>query len=146
MATQELKNSLLSIIVFLKHKAEEKNLKPIISIAKLSDMLRGSGLSITYQQLLDLTKEPNIAPFIKDINRNQVEFNIDAEEPSDEEFSEPDLSREPIPDENLEEPTQEPAPQEEQPQTVFPQQPINIQNGQSGTVSQMARRAAARPD
>ena len=83
-ANPRIKNTLLSIIVFLKHKAEDKNLKPVITVAKLIDMLRSSGIKLNYQQLLDLTKNPFIAPSIKSINKNQIEFNLgDEEEPSE---------------------------------------------------------------
>lgn len=75
-----LKNTLLSLIIFLKHKAEEKDLKPVISIAKLIDLLKGTGLKITYQQIVDLTKSPEISSSIKSINKNQIEFNIGTEE------------------------------------------------------------------
>jgi hypothetical protein len=77
-----IKNSFLAIVTLCKHKAEEKNLNPVISVSKITDMLRASGLRITYQQIVDLTKDPTIAPSIKSINQNQIEFNLGDEEAS----------------------------------------------------------------
>jgi hypothetical protein len=152
----KLKNTLLSIVVFLKHKAEEKGLKPVITVAKLTDMLRSSGLRITYQQLVDLTKDPTIAPSIKSINKNQIEFNLGDDE---EGLAQPEVADVPMEPEEPQEGGEEgdynpddfampegeegapedqaaaPAPEEE-PQGK-PQQSI---------VTQMAKRAAARAD
>jgi hypothetical protein len=156
-----LSNTLLSVIVFLKHKAEEKDLKPIISVAKLVDMLKSSGLRITYQQLVELTNDPKIKSSIKSINKNQIEFNLggdtnetpspteqspefnlgdDGEEnagqdQSDEDFNPDDFA---IPedgtgDEGVENPMEEP-------------QQVQANYQQPSVVSQMAKRALNRPD
>lgn len=76
----KLRNSFLTLLVFLKHKAEEKDLEPVISVSKVIDLLRGSGLKLSYQQLVDLTQDPTISPSIKSINKNQLELNLGTEE------------------------------------------------------------------
>jgi hypothetical protein len=75
-----IKNTLLTTIVFLKHKAEDNNLNPVITVTKLIDLLKAGGLNITYQQLADFAKDPLIAPSIKSINKNQVELTLGDEE------------------------------------------------------------------
>ena len=75
-----LKNNLLAMIILMKRKAENKGLDPVIPVAKVIDMLRSSGMHITYQQLAELTKDPTIAPFISAINKNQITINMGTEE------------------------------------------------------------------
>lgn len=125
-----IKNTLLSMITFLKHKAEEKQLKPVITVAKLIDMLKSSGLNITYQQLAELAQDPTIAPSIKSINNNQVELTLGNEGSPDEDFNPDDFSF----DENGEgdnSPDQQAPEDEEMPE-------------RENTVSNMAKRALAR--
>jgi hypothetical protein len=148
-----IKNLLLTMIIFFKHKAEEKGLKPVITVAKLIDMMRGSGLRLSYQQLVDLSKDPTIAPSIKSINKNQIEFNLGEEstEPTvadvmppeqeqteqggEEEYNPDDFA---MPEGNDEEMSQENSGNAMEPEeNIRPQQSI---------ISQMAKRAASRPD
>lgn len=75
-----MRNSLISILSFLKHKAEDKGVVPVISVAKLIDLLKTSGMTITYQQLLDMTQDPAIAQSIKSINKNQVTIALSSDE------------------------------------------------------------------
>jgi len=150
-----IKNTLLTLLVFLKHKAEEKGLEPVISVSKVIDLLRGSGLRLSYQQLVDLTQDPSIAPSIKSINQNQIELNL-----GDEEAAAPamDIPMEPEPEEGQAEggdeeynpedfampEGEEQAPEEGQP-TPQPQEEEEGRPQQS-IVTQMAKRAASRPD
>ena len=75
-----LKNTLISIIALLRKKAEDKGLKPVISISKLSSLLQIGGLKVTYAQLKKMAKDPLIASYIKSINKNQVELRLDDSE------------------------------------------------------------------
>jgi hypothetical protein len=147
-----IQNTLLSLIVFLKHKAEEKSLKPVITIAKLSDMMRSSGMRITYQQLVDLSKSPAIAPSIKSINKNQIVFNLDTDEVEPQQS---EMPMEPIPneEENPEENPDEMGGDEYNPEDFSgPEEGIENQemqppqHQQQSIISAMARRAANRPD
>ena len=156
-----LKNTLLTLLVFLKHRAEDKGLKPIITVAKLTDLLRGSGLKVSYQQLVNLSKDPAISSSIKSINKNQVELRLDDDEPSsstmpeisnvepegqseenmdgDDEYNPEDFA---MPEGEDEEP------QEEQSEegADYAVEPQEGPRQQQSIVSQMAKRAAARPD
>jgi hypothetical protein len=78
-----LKNTLISVLSFLKHKANDKGIKPVISVTKLIDLLKTSGMTLTYQQLVDLTKDPTIAKSIKSINKSQVTIALGDEEPEE---------------------------------------------------------------
>ena len=153
-----IKNSLMSMIIFLTHKAEEKELKPVITIAKLTDMMQSTGLRLTYQQLSELSKDPQIAPFIKSINKNQIEFNLGGEE-LQQEPAIPDFNtnEQPQADSNEENPEDFAAPEDENNEESFNQTEENPNNAmepqeygpphqQKSIVSQMARRAAARAD
>ena len=154
----QIKNTLMSMIIFLKHKAEEKNLKPVITVAKLTDMLRSSGLKLSYQQLVDLTKDPTIAPSIKSINKNQIEFNLGDEETvapvepeaiTPEDFGEEQPETENAGDEeynpeDFEMPEGEEAPEESPAPEAEPEQAEPKQK--ESTVTQMAKRAAMRRD
>lgn len=154
-----IKNTLLTLLVFLKHKAEEKDLEPVIPVAKVIDLLRGSGLKLSYQQLVDLTQDPSIAPSIKSINKSQLELNLGEEdetpapamdipmEPEEgegedqgEEFNSDDFS--------FPEGEGEQAPVEGQPAQAAAPAPEEEPQGkpQQSIVTQMAKRAAARPD
>jgi hypothetical protein len=143
-----IKNALLTVLTFLKHKAEERDLQPVITVSKLLNLLP-SGIKITYQQLVDLSKDPVIAQSIKSINKNQVELRLgsdaeeepepaptvqpekDEEQPEgDEEYNPDDFS---FDEEGSEAPAEGPPQQEEEP--IRPQQDV---------VKQMAKRAAAR--
>lgn len=151
-----IKNSFLAIVTLCKHKAEEKNLKPIITVAKITDMLRGSGLRITYQQIVDLTKDPLIAPSIKSINKNQIEFNLgsEAEEPTEpvdlnfdqsqpsEENGEGNSEEEYNPDDFSAPEGEGEVPQENPNYDMAGQGP----RPQQSIVRQMAKRAMNRPD
>jgi hypothetical protein len=146
-----IKNLLLTMIVFFKHKATEKDLKPVITIAKLIDMLRGSGFHLSYQQLVDMTKDPTIAPSIKSINKNQIEFNL-----GDESATEPSVAdvmpqeqqpaqgdeEEYNPDDFAMPEGEEGTPEEGEPQP-FQQEP---QRPQQSIIHQMATRAMNRAD
>jgi hypothetical protein len=150
-----MKNILISIISLLKHKAEDKGLKPVISVAKLIDLLKVSGMTITYQQLLDLSKDPAIASSIKEINKTQVELSLSDDEEenfepntdensnnadnsavtdNEEEFKPDDFA---VPDSNEAPSTTPTAVSPENSQIYTPKQSI---------VGQMARRASHRPD
>jgi len=143
-----IKNLLMIMIVFFKHKATEKGLKPVITIAKLIDMLRGSGFHLSYQQLVDITKDPTIAPSIKSINKNQIEFNL-----GDESATEPSVAdvmpQEQQPEQGEDEeynpddfamPEGEEGEESQQLQQEEPQRP------QQSIIHQMATRAMNRPD
>jgi hypothetical protein len=153
-----IKNKLLMILTFLKHKAEEKGLKPIITVAKLTDMLRSGGLTITYQQLVDLSKDPTIASSIKSINKNQIELSLGTDDASDASGLDlggmgqaPDQSAEPVqPEEGTGDEEYNPddfaAGDEDQGNTgneMDDEEPIRPQQS---IVTAMAKRAAARPD
>lgn len=149
-----LTNTLLSVLTFLKHKADERGLKPVITVAKLTNLLHSSGLNLTYQQLADLTKDHRIAPSIKSINKNQIELNLGNEEPIQPEIAPemPDME-----DENDEENQNS----EESSDEEFNPNDFNMDEENSGeegqpedkehehkdeTVANMASRALARAD
>ena len=137
----------------------DKGIVPVISVAKLIDLLKISGMTLTYQQLLDMTKDPTIAQSIKSINKNQVTIalrNDEVETPienfppeenteednvgeDDEDFNPDDFNSE---DEefgnNLEEPNYE--------NTEEPQEHNSRYGQEKSTVSNMARRALSRAD
>ena len=95
-----LKNNLLALIILMKRKAENNGLDPVIPVAKVIDMLRSSGMHITYQQLADLAKDPTIAPFISAINKNQIKINMGTEETEPEQAPTPVALSHPGPDAN----------------------------------------------
>jgi hypothetical protein len=147
-----LKNSLVSVLAFLKHKAEDKGLSPVISVAKLIDLLKFSGMTLTYQQLLDMTHDPTISKSIKSINKNQVTISLGDEEPEEqpledlgnvapegeEEFNPDDFQAPEEGNEFEEGETSESAPEENEESNNF--------GKQKSTVSQMAKRAMLRND
>jgi hypothetical protein len=153
MANPLIRSTFLTVITFLKHKAEEKGLKPIITVSKLIDMLNSSGLNITYQQLADMAKDPIISPSIKSINKNQVEFNIGDEEATAPEELLPKTATPPENDESSENgdfnPDDFEGPENDEEQTQEnPNNEMEDQGyrNQESTISQMAKRAAARAD
>jgi len=145
-----LKNTLISVLAFLKHKAEDKGLSPVISVTKLVDLLKSSGMTITYQQLLDMTHDQSISKSIKSINKNQVTISLGGEEneeqplqdfggepeSSEDEFN-PDDFQAPEEDEEGENPEAAPVENEAEP---------NQYGRQKSIVGSMAHRAMSRPD
>ena len=148
--TPMLKNSFLTLLKFLQHKTEDKGLAPVISVAKIIDMLKSTGITISYQQLLDLTKDANIASMIKSINRNQLVIRS-------------------VGDEEVPQPMPTPEPEEENPEEEFNPEEFESSENEEGTgeefggpneeeymtsnprpkkgvISTMARRALKRPD
>ena len=147
------KNLLLTMIVFFKHKAEEKGLKPVITVAKLIDMLRSSGLRLSYQQLVDLTQDPTIAPSIKSINKNQIEFNLGGEEAPEEPgvadipfAPDEEQGEEFNPDDFSQQEGSNEAPQGQAQNAGNAMEPEENFRPQQSIVRQMAKRAMARPD
>ena len=147
-----LKNALLSVLTFLKHKAEEKDLRPVITVSKILDLLP-TGIKINYQQLVDLSKDPFIAQSIKSINKNQIELRLGSDE---EETPEPaPMEMQPAHDENAqpgEGGDEEYNPDdfsfdeggEEAPQEGVPAQQEEPMYPQPDVIKQMAKRAAQR--
>ena len=141
----------------MEHKAEEKDLEPVIPVSKVIDLLRGSGLKLSYQQLVDLTKDPSIAPSIKSINKNQLQLNLGDEETSTEPIvpvAEPNQDVEQNPEGQGKEefnPDDFAMPEgegNEEPQENSCNEMEPEENGrpQQSVVRQMALRAAKRPD
>ena len=103
-----LKNSLLSLLSFLRSKAVDKNLNPVISVEKVIDMLKSTGMHITYQQLADLVQDPIIAPAVASINKSRLTLTLSTEAPTEEPaMSEPEIPME-TPPENTEDVNQMP--------------------------------------
>jgi len=141
-----LRNSLLSILGLLRHKASDKNLEPVISVSKVIDMLKIAGIVVTYDQLANLAKDPAIQPLVSSINQNQLRLNL-----GDEPTPEPELPMpEPVQDENPEENPDEMMPPEEDEDSDDYLPPDEEQEEPErpykSTVSMMARRAAKRND
>lgn len=82
-----LKNALQEILTFLRHKAEDKGLQPVITVAKLTSMLHIAGVKVTYHLLSELVQDPDIAPMVQSLNKNQIVLNLGDEEvePSNDE-------------------------------------------------------------
>ncbi len=141
-----LRNSLLSIIAMMQHKAEDRGLRPVITIAKLQQLLEVAGVNVTYQQLVDLSKDPAIAPSIKSINRNQIVLNLGDEEPQ-----EPDSASTPPPppaDDNSIDSTEwipDESDSSNETTDTFDEPEEPVQQRKS-IISQMAKRAASRAD
>jgi len=149
-----LRNNLLTLLTFLKHKAEDKGLKPIITVAKLIDMMPGA--KPTYDQLQELIdQDPTIGNFVKSKNRNQIELRLESEEASTPEPESTDAGEDFSGVQPFEPPSEEPSdetevgpeeavvpeePAEEAPEE--PQQPLTPRK--PSVVSQMAKRAARR--
>jgi hypothetical protein len=147
-----LKNSLLSLISLMKRKAVERGLKPIIGISKVIDMLKSSGMTITYHQLYELCQDPDVKESISSINKNQITLSTgdEAEEESTDDFTPEDF-------ENTE-PAEEPEPTEDDSDIDSGDEPYDyedenaeededddhIDHGGENVVSKMAKRAAAR--
>lgn len=72
MPENSLKNTLLSILVLLRNKAEEKGVEPVISTQKLSNLLQVSGIKPSQEQLSELLQNPEIAPFIASEDDTEV--------------------------------------------------------------------------
>jgi hypothetical protein len=152
-----IKNTLLTLLVFLKHKAEEKGLDPVISVSKVIDLLRGSGLKLSYQQLVDLTQDPSIAPSIKSINNNQIEINLGDEdentapamdipmEPEEGEGEEGQEGGDEFGSDDFSFPEGEEAAPVDGQQQAPPEEEFQGRPQQS-IITQMAKRAASRPD
>ncbi len=144
---QRLLNSLLSIIAMMQHKAKDRGLRPVITISKLTDLLKVAGMTVSYQQIVDLTKDPMIAGSVKDINKNQITLNIDGEtEPEAPDVEEPTLDQEPLGAEPAPEPVggefgEEPVPATQPAPYGQPEQQVTPG---PNVVSQMAKRAASR--
>jgi len=148
-----LRNKLITVLSFLKHKAEDKGLEPVISVKKLIDLL---GIHITYSQLAELTKDPSISHEIKSINKNQVTLSLGEEEipmAVPDEFSPNDFENEPsdeVPEESEEEfnPEDFQAPDEGESASADTsdedqeREDVSISSG--GLVQSMAKRAAYR--
>jgi len=142
-----LRNTLLSILGLLKHKAMDKNLEPVISVSKVIDMLKIAGVVVTYDQLATLAKDPSIQPSIASINQNQLKLNL-----GDEPTQEPAAPMPEPPEEAPMENPEETMPEEEQGgdedylppdgEEQYEEQPKPYKS----TVSMMAKRAARRAD
>ena len=148
-----IKNALLSVLTFLKHKAEEKDLQPVITVSKLLELLP-SGIKITYQQLVDLSKDPVISQSIKSINKNQVELKLGSD--ADEEPSSEIPDVQPENDENFDsaedsnsddfsfDETEENFDDDGEFEPT-PQEPEEEMHPKPDVIKQMAKRAASRP-
>lgn len=79
----QLRASLLALLNLMKNKAQKDNLHPVIKTHKLIQLLRTSGVTISYHQLLDLTNDPSVQPLIKDINKDQTTLRLDSDEDAD---------------------------------------------------------------
>lgn len=149
-----LKNSFLEVLLLIKHKANDKGLRPVISMAKVIDMMGGAGMHVTPQQLLDLSQDSSVRGLIKSINKNELTVNTDYDDSGDSEL-EPEL-----PSSNAEQPLVPPTPAPnsaatepmdgqdlQAPEEPFPTDqpyPPPTQARQPNVVSQMARRAMSR--
>lgn len=67
-----LKGSLLSLLSLMVNKATSRDLQPVIRTRRLLDLLRTSGVSISYGQLQALTSDPTIGNFIQSVDPNTV--------------------------------------------------------------------------
>lgn len=76
----QLHASLLALLNLMVNKAKQNNLKPVIKTQKLIDLLKTSGITISYQQLRDLTNDPSIQSLISDCNKDQTTLNIDSDD------------------------------------------------------------------
>ena len=147
-----IKNALLSVLTFLKHKAEEQDLRPVITVSKLLELLP-SGIKITYQQLVDLTKDPNIAKSIKSINKNQLELRLGSDEFDEDPVSAPapepkqpeenDGDNENFPEDDEEDYNPDDFSFDEEPAS-FEAPPEESMRPRPDIVKQMAKRAASR--
>ncbi len=86
-----LKNTLLMLLVLMRHKAEDSGKSPIITIAKLTDIMKLSKMDLSYHQLLDLVQDPSISKLVKSINKNQLEVRTEF---NDDDLNEPSLEDE----------------------------------------------------
>jgi hypothetical protein len=75
----------------MKHKAQDKNLVPVVSTKKFIDILRGTGINVTYQELSDLIQQDQvIGNMVANIDKNQVKINLTGETDSDLDVPDPD--------------------------------------------------------
>jgi hypothetical protein len=76
----QLRASLLALLNLMKNKAEKEDLQPIIKTHKLIDLLKTSGITLSYHQLRDLASDKMIQPLIKDINKDQTTLRLDSDD------------------------------------------------------------------
>jgi len=74
-----VRNSLISILQLLSHRAHDKhNSVPVVPTGKVLDMLSGTGIEMTYQELQDaLHSDPSLASKVSDINKNTIKLSLD---------------------------------------------------------------------
>lgn len=84
----QTKASLLSLLNLMINKAEKQRLEPVIRTSKLIDLLKTSGVVMSYHQLQDLISDPAVQQLVKDINKDEVTLRL----PDDDEDLTPDLS------------------------------------------------------
>lgn len=97
-SNSRLKNSIISLLSLLRHKAQDKGVAPVISISKILDMLKITGMNITYHQLVALSEDPSIASSIKSINKNQLTLTSD-----DDVDAGTEINNQPIPPDDYDE-------------------------------------------
>src|ERR1700739_4490957 len=75
----KLRASLLALLHLMIAKAKEKHLQPTIKTNKIIDLLKPSGITLSYNQLVDLTNDEAIGSMIKDINQEQTTLSLDSD-------------------------------------------------------------------
>ena len=74
-------NKVMSLLVFLKNRAEQTGAKPEISMDALSQMAQSVGISLTYDNFSTLVQSnPNFNALVSDFNQDTVVLNLAGDE------------------------------------------------------------------
>ena len=90
-------NTLMSLLVFLRSRAERTGSKAQISMDGLSNMAQSVGIPLTYDSFDALYQSnPNFANLIADYNQDKVILNLPGDKASPTISSKADLDAEPV--------------------------------------------------
>ena len=68
-------DKLASLLIFLRNRAEQKSLKPQVSLSAFSSMAKRLGISLNYDSFSNLIQtSPTIANLVQDFNNDTIVF------------------------------------------------------------------------